>query len=88
MHAEMADSITPFNRALGLNAPGMMWNPQMSFGLRQLDAAINHYALQVAYTNDFLFMFYATLLVFVFTWMIRKPQLKSLPEPVLPKSPA
>jgi DHA2 family multidrug resistance protein len=81
VHAEMAANITPFNRALQVNAPSMMWNPHMPFGLQQLDAVINRDALQIAYANDFLFMFYASVPVLLFTWLIRKPQLRAPPKP-------
>jgi len=76
----MAGNITPFNRALGVNEPSMMWNPNMPFGLQQLDAVINRDALQIAYANDFLFMFYASLPVLLFIWLMRKPQLQVQPK--------
>jgi DHA2 family multidrug resistance protein len=81
VHAEMAGNVTPFNRALTVNAPSMMWNPQTPFGLQQLDATINRDALQIAYANDFLFMFYASLPVLLFIWMMRRPDLGTPPKP-------
>ena len=81
VHSEMAANITPFNRALGVNEPSMMWNPNMPFGLQQLDTVINRDALQIAYANDFLFLFYASLPVLFFVWLMQKPQLQEPPKP-------
>ena len=53
VHAQVAGHIDPFNRALGVNAQSMMWNPQMPFGLASLDSMISRAALQIAYSNDF-----------------------------------
>ena len=37
-HAQIASHVTPFNRALGVNAPSMMWNPRLPFGLQHAGA--------------------------------------------------
>ena len=84
VHAEMAANINPFNRALTVNEPSMMWNPNLPFGLQQLDAVINRDALQIAYANDFLFMFYASLPVLLFIWLMKKPQLNGQAKPESP----
>ena len=84
VHAEMAANINPFNRALTVNEPSMMWNPNLPFGLQQLDAVINRDALQIAYANDFLFMFYASLPVLLFIWLMKKPQLHGQAKPESP----
>ena len=52
---------SPFNRALGVNAPSMMMNPQIPFGLANLNSLIEYRAQVQAYANDFLFMFYDLL---------------------------
>ena len=75
LHAEMASTINPFNRALDVNAPSMMWNIHMPFGLQQINSVITNNAMQIAYSNDFLFMFYFSLPVLLFVWLMRKPQL-------------
>ncbi len=71
----MAANIDPFNRALGVNAPSMMWNPQMPFGLASLDGVISRAALQIAYSNDFLFLFYTSIPAVLLVWLMRRPQL-------------
>jgi len=56
-HAQLAEHVTPFNRALGVNAPGMMWNWHLPFGVEQVNAMIERNAQIIAYANDFLLMF-------------------------------
>ncbi len=74
-HAQLAGQITPFNRALGVNAPSLMWSPQIPFGLQQIDAIIGQNAQMIAYANDFLFMFFLSLPAFVVVAMMKRPQL-------------
>ena len=47
LHSEMSGLATPFNRALGVNAPGVMLNPQMPFGLQALDGLISFRAQEI-----------------------------------------
>jgi len=82
VHAQVAEHIDPFNRALGVNAPSMMWNPQMPFGLGSLDGMIARAALEIAYTNDFLFLFYVSVPAVVLVWFMKRPQLPGAPLPV------
>jgi DHA2 family multidrug resistance protein len=74
-HAQMASHVTPFNRALGVNAPSLMWNPQLPFGLQQINAIIEHNAQVIAYANDFLFMFFISLPALVVVMLMRKVHL-------------
>ena len=75
VHAQIAEKVDPFNRALGVNAPSMMWNPHMPFGLMSLDGMISRAALQIAYSNDFLFLFYTSIPAVLLIWLMRRPQL-------------
>jgi DHA2 family multidrug resistance protein len=75
VHAQIAENVDPFNRALGVNAPSMMWNPQTPFGLAALDGEISRAALQIAYSNDFLFLFYTSVPALLLVWMMRRPQI-------------
>ena len=75
VHSQVAENIDPFNRALDVNAPSMMWNPDMPFGLATLDGMIARAALQIAYSNDFLFLFYTSLPALLLIWLMKKPQL-------------
>jgi len=57
----------------GVNAPGVMMNPQMPFGLANLNGLMELRAQIVAYSNDFLFMTYVSLPAFLIIWLMRKP---------------
>ncbi len=73
VHAQLASSVTPFNRALSVNAPGMMWNPLVPPGVQALDGIIQRNAAIVAYSDAFLLMFYLSLIAPIVALMMRKP---------------
>jgi DHA2 family multidrug resistance protein len=75
VHAQVAEHVSPFNRALGVNAPSMMWNPQLPFGLESLNGMISRAALEIAYANDFLFLFYTSIPAVLLVWFMKRPQL-------------
>jgi len=79
MHAQLAGNISPFNRALGTNAPSLFWNPQLPSGAAQLDAIVQYNAQIIAYANDFLFMFFISLPALAVLFVIRKPSLLQRP---------
>jgi DHA2 family multidrug resistance protein len=74
-HAQLAEHITPFNRALAQNAPSLMWNPQLPFGLQQLNGVVDYNAQVIAYANDFLFMFFISLPALLVIFLMKKPVL-------------
>lgn len=74
MHAQLAEHITPFNRALGINAPGMMWNPQLPFGLMQVNGIVERNAYVIAYANDFYFMFWISLPAIFVILLMKRPK--------------
>jgi DHA2 family multidrug resistance protein len=73
IHAQLAPHASVFNRALGVNGPSMMMNPQIPFGLANLNSLIEYRAQVQAYSNDFLFMFLVSLPVFVVIWLMKRP---------------
>jgi DHA2 family multidrug resistance protein len=79
-HSQLAEHVTPFNRALGVNAPSMMWNPQLPFGLQQLNGVIEYNAQVIAYANDFLFMFLTSLPALLVIFLMKKPKLSGQPQ--------
>lgn len=79
VHAQIAEQVDPFNRALTVNAPSMMWNPQMPHGLTALDQIISRVALEIAYSNDFLFLFYTSVPTLLLVWCMRPPKLLGAP---------
>ena len=73
IHSQLAGNASVFNRALGVNGPSMMMNPQIPFGLANLNSLIEYRATVQAYANDFLFMFLISLPVFLVIWMMKRP---------------
>ncbi|MPZ38292.1 MAG: DHA2 family efflux MFS transporter permease subunit [Rhizobiales bacterium] len=61
MHSRIADSVTPFNRMLQTDAAYLLWNVTTPAGLAALNAEVTRQASIVAYSNDFLFLFFLTL---------------------------
>ena len=51
----------------------MMMNPQIPFGLANLNSLIEYRATVQDYANDFLFMFLISLPVFLVIWMMKRP---------------
>ena len=73
IHSQLSQFASPFNRGLAVNAPSLMMSPQIPFGLANLNGLIEYRAQVQAYANDFLFMFYVSLPVFVVIWMMKRP---------------
>jgi DHA2 family multidrug resistance protein len=73
IHAQLAGQASVFNRALGVNGPSMYMNPQIPFGLANLNSLIEYRAQVQAYANDFLFMFLISLPVFAIIWLMKRP---------------
>jgi len=73
IHAQLSQYAAPFNRALGNNAASLFMNPLIPFGMGGLNDMIEYRAQVQAYANDFLFMFYISLPVFVVIWLMKRP---------------
>jgi len=72
-HANLADHVTTFNRALTVNAQSMFWNPQIPFGLQSINGVIERNAEVIAYSNDYVFMFLICLPVLAIIAVMRAP---------------
>ncbi len=72
-HANIAGHVSMFNRMLGQNGPSMIWNPQIPFGLQNLNGVIERNADVIAYANDFLFMFFTCIPVLIVIVLMRPP---------------
>ena len=81
-HSQLAEHVTPFNRALSQNAPSLMWNPQLPFGLQQLNGVVEYNAQVIAYANDFLFMFFISLPALLVIFLMKKPVLSQQQQPL------
>ncbi|HEX4117823.1 MAG TPA: DHA2 family efflux MFS transporter permease subunit [Rhizomicrobium sp.] len=73
IHAQLSGRASMFNRALGVNGASMYMNPQIPFGLANLNSLIEYRSQVQAYANDFLFMFLISLPVFVIIWLMKRP---------------
>jgi DHA2 family multidrug resistance protein len=73
IHSQLAPHASQFNRALGVNGPSMMMNPQIPFGLANLNSLIEYRSQVQAYSNDFFFMFLVSLPVFAIIWLMKRP---------------
>src|SRR6202050_3471725 len=57
MYAQLSAHASPFNRALGVNAPSLMLNPQIPLGATMLNGMVLQQASIAAYADVFLLMF-------------------------------
>jgi MFS transporter, DHA2 family, multidrug resistance protein len=80
VHAQLSEFASPFNRALAQNAPSMLLNPQIPFGVQALDGIINQNAQVISYANDFLFMFFISLSALVVIFLMKRPAAPPTPR--------
>lgn len=73
IRSDLVAYASPFNRALGVNAPAMYYNVQLPFGQALLNGTISIRAAIEAYANDFLFMAYLSLVMYPLIWLMRRP---------------
>lgn len=81
VHATLASHVTPFNRALDVNAQSMMLNWKLPMGRAALEGIINRAALITAYADTFYMMLFLSLPAFIVLLLIPKP------DPTLPAEP-
>ena len=81
IHAQLSGQVSVFNRAMGVNGPSLMMNPQIPFGLANLNSLIEYRAQVQAYANDFLFMFLISLPVFAVIWLMKRPSFAASATP-------
>jgi DHA2 family multidrug resistance protein len=74
LHAQYAEQITPFNRALQSGAAGLFLSPATPFGIQGIEAQVQRHALISAYANDFLVMFWVCLPLLPLLFFMRKPR--------------
>ena len=82
-HSLLSHFASPFNRALSVNGPSLMMNPQLPMGLANLNAMVEMRAEVAAFGNDFLFMFWLCLPGFLFIWLMRRPSFAAQAAPKL-----
>jgi DHA2 family multidrug resistance protein len=73
MHSQLAEQITPFNRAIGVGAAGLMMNPNIPMGLTALNEAITRQSSIIAYGNVFESMLFAGLPAALALLLMKRP---------------
>ena len=70
VHAQIGESVTPFNRALQAYRP---LDPATVHGAALLDQIINRQALIIAYIDDYKLMMYTSLPALLLLLLMRRP---------------
>ncbi len=73
MHAQIADSVTPFNRMLQTGGAYLLWNTAAPPGVAALNAEVTRQASIIAYVNDFKFMLLISLPTALLLLLMRRP---------------
>ena len=84
MYSQLAEHASPFNRALSQNAPSMLFNPQIPFGVQNLHGIILQQSSIIAYGNTFLFLFFASMPILLVILTLRKTSFAPGAVPVEP----
>ena len=70
VHAQISESVTPFNRALQVHR---MLDPATAHGAAVLDQIINKQALIIAYIDDYRLLIFVSLPALALLFLMRKP---------------
>ncbi|HVY43098.1 MAG TPA: DHA2 family efflux MFS transporter permease subunit [Hyphomicrobiaceae bacterium] len=73
MHAQIADSVTPFNRMLQTGGAYLLWNTAARPGVAALNAEVTRQASIIAYVNDFKFMLLISLPTVLLLLLMQRP---------------
>jgi DHA2 family multidrug resistance protein len=73
IRADLTRFATPFNRGLAVNGESLYYNLNLPTGQQGLNGIISLRSAIEAYANDFLFMFYLTLIMYPLIWLMRRP---------------
>jgi MFS transporter, DHA2 family, multidrug resistance protein len=74
LHAQYAEQITPFNRALQSGAAGLFMGPTNPVGTQAIEAQVQYHALVSAYANDFMMMFWVCVPMLPLLFFMKKPR--------------
>jgi DHA2 family multidrug resistance protein len=83
MHAQIAESVTPFNRMLQTGGAYLMWNTATAPGLAALNAEVTRQASIVAYADDFKLMLLVCLPMALLLVLMRPQANGAGGEPVM-----
>jgi DHA2 family multidrug resistance protein len=71
VQSQLGESVTPFNRMLQTDAAYLLWNTTLPTGIAALNTEVTRQASIIAYSDDFKFLFYLTLLTAVLVLFMR-----------------
>ena len=80
-HAQISEMLTPFNRMMQTGGSYLFWNTATPAGIAALDGEVNRQALAIAYSNDFLLMFWVTVPTALLLLVMRGGQTQGAPAP-------
>ncbi len=75
VHAQLAERVTPFNRALQTGGAYLLWNTAAHPGLDALNTEITRQASIIAYMDDFKLMLLVALPPVLLLLLMRKPRI-------------
>jgi DHA2 family multidrug resistance protein len=81
MHAQISETLTPFNRMAQTGGAYLFWNLANPRGRAALDSEIGRQALIVAYSNDYLIMFWITVPTALLVLFLKRPARRTGPQP-------
>jgi DHA2 family multidrug resistance protein len=73
LHAQIAESVTPFNRMLQTGGAYLLWNSATGPGLAALNGEVTRQAMIISYANDFKFMLIIGLPSAALVWLMKRP---------------
>jgi len=73
MYSQLGENVTPFNQAYHIGAAGLFYNPNIPMGLAGISAEISRQAEIIAYSNDFMFLFWVSIPAAFALLLMRKP---------------
>jgi DHA2 family multidrug resistance protein len=74
VHASLASEITPFNRALSINAQSLLFNIRLPRGLTVLNAIVSRGAMETSYADTYHLLLLLSLASIVMIALIPKPR--------------
>jgi len=84
VHAQLAEGLTGFNRVLQNGGAYLFWNTATYAGRAALNGEVSRQALAVAYTNDFMLMFWVSLPTALLVLLMRRPRQAQKAAPAQP----
>ena len=73
MHARIVEGVTPFNRMLQSHGAYLLWNNATVPGLSAINAQVTRQASIIAYSNDFMFLFFVSAPIALLLLFLKRP---------------